>query len=60
MMLMRADLGEVALGNLEHHVDAVLVELDDLRLDSRGKPALPAIEIDDPLDVGPDRRAGED
>ena len=30
----RADLGEVALVDLEHDVDAVLVELDDLGLDA--------------------------
>ena len=29
----RADLGLVALGDFEHQVDAVLVELDDLRFD---------------------------
>ena len=48
----RADLGEFALVDLEHDVDAVLVELDDLRLDAGGEAALAAIELDDPRDVG--------
>ena len=56
----RADLGEVALVDLEHDVDAVLVELDDLGLDARGEAALAAIQLEDPVDVGARRRAGED
>ena len=56
----RADLGEVAFVDFEHDVDAVLVELDDLRLDARGEAALAAIELEDPVDVGANRRAGED
>ena len=47
----RADLGEVAFIDFEHDVDAVLVELDDLRIDPRGESALPAIEFEDPVDV---------
>ena len=56
----RTDLGEVALVNLEHHIDAVLVELDDLRFDAGREASLPAIELKDPVDIGADRRAGED
>ena len=56
----RADLREVALVNFEHDIDAVLVELDDLGLDAGGEAALAAIKLDDPVDVGADRRTGED
>src|SRR4051794_17840231 len=56
----RADLGEVALINLEHHVDAVLVELHDLGIDACGEAALPPIEFEDSVDVGADCAAGED
>ena len=56
----RADLGEVALVDLEHDIDAVLVELDDLGLDAGGEAALAAIQLEDPVDVGADRGAGED
>ena len=55
----RPDLGEVAFVDFEHHVDAVLVELDDLRLDAGGKAALRAIKLEDPVDVGTDCGAGE-
>ncbi len=55
-----ADLGKIALINLEHHVDPVLVELDDLGLDPRREAALPAIQFENSLDVRADRRAGED
>ena len=55
-----ADLGKVAFVDLEHDVDAVLVELDDLGLDARREAALPAIQLEDPLDVGAGRGAGED
>src|SRR5262249_25423860 len=54
------DLGEVALVNLEHDVDAVLVELDDLRLDPRSETALAAVQLKDSLDIGTGRGAGED
>ena len=47
----RANLGEVAFVNLEDNVDAVLVELDDLRVDPRREPALPAIKFENPVDV---------
>ena len=56
----RADLGEVAFVDLEHDIDAVLVELDDLGLDARREAALAAIEFEDPVDVGANRAAGED
>src|SRR6185369_2449741 len=55
-----ADLGEVALVDLEHDVDAVLVELDDFRLDASGKTALPPIELENPIHIGASGRAGED
>ena len=55
-----ADLGLVALVDLEHQVDAVLVELDDLGFDRRGEAALALVQFDDPVDVGADLRAGED
>src|SRR5205823_334629 len=55
-----SDLGEVALVDLEHHVDAILVELDDLRFDTRGESALAAVEFKDPIDVGADRASSED
>ena len=53
---MRADLGHVALVDLEHEIDAVLVELDDLGLDRGGEAAAAAIEVEDALDVGLDPR----
>ena len=56
----RADLGLVALGDLEHQVDAVLVELDDLGFDRGGEAALALVQFDDPVDVGADLRTGED
>ena len=52
MMLIRRTLGLRPLVDLEHHVDAILVELDDLRLDAGGVAALAAVELDDPGDVG--------
>jgi hypothetical protein len=54
------DLGLVALLDLEHDVDAVLVELDDLRLDIGREAALAAIELDDPRDVRARLGPGED
>ena len=56
----RADLGQIAFVDLEHHVDAVLVELDDLGVDAGGKTALTAVKLKDAVDVGTDRAAGED
>src|SRR5215207_681070 len=55
-----ADLGLVALVDLEHEVDAVLLEVDHLRLDLSGEAALALVKLDDPLDVGPDLRPSED
>src|SRR6185295_6721261 len=55
-----ADARARAFVDLEHHVDAVLVELDDLRLDAGGIAALAAVELDDPGDIGAGPRAGED
>src|SRR5204863_3040736 len=43
-----------------HHVDAILVELDDLRFDTRGESALAAVQLEDPIDVGANRASGED
>ena len=36
----------------EHDVHAALLELDDLRLDGRGKPALAGVDVENPLHVG--------
>src|SRR6185437_4746340 len=41
-------------------VDAVLIELDDLGVDARSETALAAVQVEDPVDVGADGRAGED
>ena len=60
MMLIWRTFDLRPLVDLEHDVDAVLVELDDLRLDAGGVAALAAIELDDPGDVGAGLRAGED
>jgi hypothetical protein len=57
------DLADLRLGafiDFEDQVDAVLVELDDLRLDARGESALAAIELEDAIDVGTNGAAGED
>src|SRR6185503_12044967 len=56
----RADVRARAFVDLEHHIDAVLLELDDLRLDGGGEAALAAIELDDAGDVGARLGAGED
>ncbi len=53
------DLGRPALGDLEHEIDAVLLELDDFRLDRRGEAALAAIDVEDALHVGLRAGAGE-
>ena len=55
-----ADLRLRPFVDLEHHIDAVLVELDHLGIDGRGEAALPLVEFDDARDVGADLRAGED
>jgi hypothetical protein len=52
-----ADLQFRPLADLEHHVDAVLVESDHLWIDDRGEAALAAIALYDPADILPDRRA---
>ena len=46
--------------DLEDQIDAVLRELHDLRLDRRGEPAGPPIDLDDALDVRPNPGAGID
>ena len=51
------DLGGRSLIDLEHDVDAVVVEIDDLGIDGGGVIALPAIDIEDALDVGLDASA---
>ena len=56
--LLDARLGP--LGNLEHEVDAVLAQLDRLRLDGGGEPALTLVEFDDAGDVRADLRTRED
>ena len=53
------DLGRLALGDLEHEVHAVAVQLDDLGLHRGGEPALPAIDVEDALHVGLRAGAGE-
>ena len=54
---MRLTSVVVALVDLEHHVDAVLVEPDDLRLDGRGEAAALGVEVEDALPVGLRRAA---
>src|SRR3954447_25224923 len=54
------DLGKVALVNLEYHIDAILIELHDFRLDPRREPALAPIEFEDSIDVRADGAARED
>ena len=44
-----ADAGKLALVDLEDEIDAVLRKLDDLGLDRRPKPAVPAVEVENPL-----------
>ena len=45
------DLGGETFVDLEHHVHAVLLELDDLRLNRRSKPALTTINVENALNV---------
>ena len=54
------DAGDVALVDLEHQIDAALLEPDDLRLDHGVVAAAAAIDREDALDVGLHARAGED
>ena len=60
MKLMPADAGARALVDLEHEVDAVLVELDDLGLDPGGVAAVAAVELEDAADGVLDPGAGVD
>ena len=46
-----AHAGRLALVDLEDEVDPVFRQLDDLRLDGRGKAAAAAVELEDPPDV---------
>src|SRR5579864_1762789 len=46
--------------DFEDHIDAVLVELDDLGVDPGRKAALAAVKLEDPVDVGAGRGAGKD
>ena len=56
----RSNLGEVALVNFEDDVDAVLVELHDLRIDACSETTLTAIKLEDSINVGARFGAGED
>ncbi len=53
-------LGGGALGDLEHHVDAVGVEVDDLGIDPGTIEALAPVDVEDALDVRLHPRAGID
>ena len=55
-----ADLGLRPFVDFEHHVDAILVEVDHLRINDRGESALAAIQFQDAADVLPHRGTGED
>src|ERR1700693_5723352 len=46
-----AHAGGRALVDLEHQIDPVLRKLDDLGLDRRGETGVPAVEVEDALDV---------
>ena len=52
MKLMALTLVAPPSSDLEHEVHAVVVELDDLRLDGGRKAPLPAIDVEDALHVG--------
>ena len=54
------DLRRRTFRDLEHQVDSVLVEFDQLRLHRRGEPALPAVDVEDALHVGQRLGAGVD
>ena len=47
-----ANLGDVALIDLEDQIDAVLIQRDDLGLDRRREAAASAVDIEDALGVG--------
>ena len=53
------DLRLPAFVDLEHEVDAVLRQLDDLRFDARGESTLTAIDVEDTLHVRLHLGAGE-
>src|SRR3546814_5871371 len=54
-----ADLRFRPFADLEHHIDAVLVELNHLGIDARGEATLALVEFDDARDVGPHLGPGE-
>src|SRR5690606_7232648 len=57
------DLAHLRLGafvDLENDVDAVLLELDALRLNRGGEAALALVELDNARNVGTNLRTGED
>src|SRR6185312_10860596 len=45
------DLRRRALGDFEHEVDAILLELNDLWLNIGGKEALPAVDVENALHI---------
>src|SRR3546814_16983964 len=55
-----ADTGERTFIDLEDQVDAVLLELDNLRLDRCGKAAGPPVDLLDALGIGLHLGAGID
>ena len=55
-----ANLGLWPFGDLENHIDAVLVEHHHLRFDTGGEPALAFVQFDDARHIGADFGAGED
>src|SRR5262249_26568407 len=56
----RLHLRRRTLVDLEHEVYAIVLKLDDLGIDRRGKPSLAAIKIENALNVGLDTRPGVD
>src|SRR5205823_2017183 len=52
-----ADRGFVALGDLEHQIDAIVRQLDDLRLDAHVEASGMVIDVDDSLHVRLHHRA---
>ena len=55
-----ANLGLVALVDLENEIDAILLKVDDLRFDPRSEAALALVKLDNALDVRADLGAGKD
>ena len=53
------DAGLLAFVDLEHEIDAVVRQLDDLRLDADVEAAVAPVDFDDALHVGLHRRARE-